>query len=187
MEIQETGGNKWRFTGIYGEPEIKNKTWELLEWLKEDDEENKPWLCAGDFNEILFQHEKEEGVLRSQACMDNFKGALEFCELEDLGFTGDIFTWRNKQTKGSRHIRERLDRAVGGWRLAFPLVTVKNGDPYHSDHRPVIVVTESVPRSSGGDSGFKFEASWIQEEGCRKVVEEAWRASKDGGGSWEKI
>lgn len=65
--------------------------------------------------------------MRSQACMDRFKGALEFCELEDLGSTGDIFTWRNKQTKGSTHIQKRLDRAVanGGWRMAFPLLSVK--------------------------------------------------------------
>jgi hypothetical protein len=116
--------------------------------------------------------------------LDRFKEALEFCELEDLGFTGDIFTWRNKQTKGSTHIRERLDRAVanGGWRMAFPLVSVKNGDPYHSDHRPVVVVTESIPRSVGERRGFKFEASWIQEEGCRKVIEEAWGKSSDVGG-----
>lgn len=122
--------------------------------------------------------------MRSQACMDCFKGALEFCELEDLGFTGDIFTWQNKQTKGSTHIRERLDRAVanGGWRMAFPLVSVKNGDPYHSDHRPVVIQTESIPRSRSRSSGFKFEANWIQEEGCRQVIEEAWGTSVDGGG-----
>lgn len=70
--------------------------WELMEWLKVDDDDNMPWLCVGDFNEILFQHEKEGGNPRSQVCMDRFKGALELCELEDLGFTGDIFTWRNK-------------------------------------------------------------------------------------------
>jgi len=29
-------------------------------------------------------------------------------------------------------------------------------------------------RSRGGGGGFKFEASWLKEDGCRKVVEDAW-------------
>jgi hypothetical protein len=60
--------------------------------------------------------------------------ALESCELHDLGFIGDVFTWRNKQKKGSTHVRERLDRAManGEWRGKFPMVLVKNGDMYRS-------------------------------------------------------
>jgi hypothetical protein len=109
---------------------------------------------------------------------------LESCELHDLSFIGDVFTWRNKQTKGT-HVRERLDRAVanGEWRGKFPMVLVKNGDTYRSDHRPVIILTEKTPggRSAGGDSGFKFEANWLKEESCRSVVEEAWGCKKGVG------
>ena len=61
VEVLETGGQKWRFTGIYGEPELKYKTWELMEWLKDQDNEQLPWLCAGYFIEVLFHHEKEGG------------------------------------------------------------------------------------------------------------------------------
>ena len=96
---------------------------------------------------------------------------MELCDLHDLGFIGDVFTWQNKQTKGSTHICERLDRAVANpeWRMKFQLVHVKNGAPYHSDHRPVIIDTEEVGdrgRTGGGDRAFKFEASWLQEESC---------------------
>lgn len=68
--------------------------------------------------------------------MDRFKQALEVCDLHDLWFEGDVFTWRNKQMTGKTHIRERLDRAVANceWLERFPLVHVQNGDPYHSDH-----------------------------------------------------
>jgi hypothetical protein len=58
------------------------------------------WLCAKDFNETLFHHEKEGGLPRAHVCLDRFKGTLELCGLHDLGFVGDVFTWRNKQTKG---------------------------------------------------------------------------------------
>jgi len=180
LEVLETGSDKWRFTGIYGEPQsdLKYKTWERMEWLKDQDNEQLPWLYVGDFNEILFHHEKEGGS-RSQSCLDLFKGALEVYELDDLGFSGDIFTWRNKQTIGNTHIRERLDWAVAnaGWRMKFPLMHVKNGDPYHSDHRTVVVLTETLPQRKGSGGGFNFEASWIQAEGCPKVIEEAWESS----------
>lgn len=60
---------------------------------------------------------------------------------------------------------------------------VKNGDPYRSDHRPVIVLTESCPRERrlGGAGAFKFEAHWLKEEGCREVVKAAWNSGVDGG------
>lgn len=53
VAIKEEGW-KWRFTGIYGESrnEEKKNTWSLLRLLKE--ENNLPWLCSGDFNEIWF-------------------------------------------------------------------------------------------------------------------------------------
>jgi hypothetical protein len=53
---------------------------------------------------FFFHHEKEGGVPRAQVCLDRFKNVLEVCELDELGFAGDVFTWRNKQMKGSTHI-----------------------------------------------------------------------------------
>lgn len=124
MEVSETGGGSWRFTGVYGEArtEMKYKTWEMLEHLGNQQVQSQPWLCSGDFNEIFFQHEKVGGAVRPQSCLDRFKGALEAYDLQDLGFAGDVFTWRNKQTKGDTHIRKRLDRAVANmeWRVKFP-------------------------------------------------------------------
>jgi hypothetical protein len=165
---------------VYGEPQLENKfkTWELLAGLHNQDTEHLPWLCADDFNEIIFHHEKEGGNPRPQVYIDRFKNALEVCELDDLGFVGDVFTWRNKQTKSSSHIRERIDRAVANaeWRMMFPFVQVRNGDPYHSDHRPIVVETEKLQRRGRGGSGnsFHFEASW-----CKEVIEEAWGSGVD--------
>ena len=44
--------------------------------------------------------------------MDNCKKTLEECGLDDLGFVGDAFTWRNNSHDTSKYVRERLDRAV---------------------------------------------------------------------------
>jgi exonuclease III len=147
-EITETDGFVWRFTGIYGEPkvELRENTWKLLRTLK--NQSDKPWLCIGDFNEILHSWEKEGGAPKSQIQMDNFKHALEDCELDDLGFVGDTFTWRNNSHTAEKYIRERLDRAIAShaWRMRFPAYKVVNGDHRHSDHRPVIVDTHGGER-----------------------------------------
>jgi hypothetical protein len=60
---------------------------------------------------------------------------------------------------------------------------VINGDPRHSDHRPVIICLEGRRREGGGRGargGFRFEASWLEEEKCQEVVEEAWKMAVDG-------
>jgi hypothetical protein len=51
--------------------------------------------------------------------MDCFKEALEDCELMDLGFEGDPFTWWNNSHTSDGYIRETLDRAVacGAWTM----------------------------------------------------------------------
>ena len=52
---------------------------------------------------------------------------------------------------------------------------VINGEERLSDHRPVIVDT-NPPRSDGGRRGppaFRFEASWVEEEECATIVENA--------------
>jgi hypothetical protein len=75
-----------------------------------------PWLVAGDFNEIMYSHEKEGGNVRPQRCMQAFRDCLTACD--DLGISGDIFTWIRGR------IREQLDRAVGnpGWVSFVPCI-----------------------------------------------------------------
>jgi hypothetical protein len=116
VQIVENPGKIWRLTGIYGEPrwEDKYKTWDKLRELKSNTD--MPWMVFGDFNEILYSHEKEGGNQRPQYCMQAFHDALSDCELEDLGYSGNIFTWKRGR------IRERLDRAVANeaWNTMHP-------------------------------------------------------------------
>ena len=137
-----------------------------------------PWLCAGDFNEILFEFEKEGGAPKPQSQMDKFRETLEDCGLHDLGFQGDPFTWRNNSHCISTYIKERLDRAVATieWCNHFPNYRVINGDPGHSDHRPIIIYVHEerdnfVTREESRT--FHFEARWLEEEKCDEVVHNA--------------
>jgi hypothetical protein len=88
VEAVEADGFKWRCTWIYGEParDKKWKTWKLLRILSQ--QSNISWLCLGDFNEILYNHEKKGGPARAQYQIENFSMALYDCVLRDLGVYG---------------------------------------------------------------------------------------------------
>ncbi|KAL0285526.1 UNVERIFIED_CONTAM: hypothetical protein Sangu_2775200 [Sesamum angustifolium] len=75
----------WRFTGIYGEPEVgqQGRTWELLSRLSS--QSARPWLSARDFNEILQRSEKEGGLPRPPWQMQNFRLALQNAGLHGGG------------------------------------------------------------------------------------------------------
>ena len=53
--------DEWRFTGFYGEPETfrRIESWNLLQSLNQKFQ--TPWLCAGDFNELIRSDENLGG------------------------------------------------------------------------------------------------------------------------------
>ena len=159
VDVTEEDGSIRRLTGVYGESELERKveTWKMMRILGKQHQNGRPWLCLGDFNEILTGDEKMGGDVRPQRFMDNFREPLEACELCDIGYEGDKFTWRNHSKEVDTYICERLYRATTNakWCKWFPKFSVINGAPRHSDHRTVIVNTQGVPRmASGGDRGF---------------------------------
>ena len=101
----------WWFTGFYGNLVTANQehSWILLKHLclKLD----LPWLYLGDFNEIVKAEEKIGGAPRRERQMTDFRLALDFCGLCDLGFVGSPYTWCNNQFDGVV-ICIRLDRGV---------------------------------------------------------------------------
>lgn len=154
-DVTEVDGFVWRLTGFYGESSTKKKTlsWRALRTL--NTARRRPWLCLGDFNEILMEGEKQGGPVRAQVYMDRFKEALEDCQLSDMAFEGDMFTWRNNSHTSEHYVQERLDRVVacGEWTSKFSLYRAINGEPRHSDHRPIIIDTDPP-------GGREWRAGW---------------------------
>lgn len=64
------------------------------------------WLCARDFNEILYDHEKKAGNLYRARDLLNFYGAISDCNLLDAGFVGYKYTWTNGR-RGGDNTQER--------------------------------------------------------------------------------
>nr|POF09817.1 hypothetical protein CFP56_67425 [Quercus suber] len=78
--------NVWHFVGFYGAPEthLRTESWDLLRSLHK--KFSVPWICAGDFNELLKSHEKLGNRLRPYGQMEKFQEVLDECGLFDLGF-----------------------------------------------------------------------------------------------------
>jgi hypothetical protein len=70
-----------------------HEAWAILKHLAQLS--SLPWVCLGDFNEILENSEKVGGDTRSQGQMLAFRQALDCCDLSDLGYRGPKFTWCN--------------------------------------------------------------------------------------------
>jgi hypothetical protein len=129
----------------------------------------------GYFIEIMFNYEKEGGRPRAQQAMQAFHDALRDCELEDMGYVGDLFTWRRGK------LRERLDRGVVNeqWNNIFPFASLINSETTRSDHRPLLLNTEYVSNTHAmRDSPRRFEARLLQEDVVEEMVKYAWEMAK---------
>ena len=96
-----------------------------------------PWICGGDFNEILNLLEAADGGEQSLNEMLIFREALDWCDLTDMGFVGPKLTWDNCRS-GDDNIQVCLDRFVANssWRLKFRRAKVVVLNFWGSDHGP---------------------------------------------------
>ena len=170
--ISSTDILPWRFSNIYGDPNPNQRrnTWDLLQRLCFMD--TGPWLCCGDFNEILDNSEKLGGREKSQSSIDIFRCSIDICQLQDLGFEGeDCFTWSNGR------VFERLDIFFGniGWLEFFPEYKFNHLDFFYSDHTPILLsFGNNASRRCCGKvkriSCFHFEHAWCEDLGCGDII-----------------
>lgn len=100
--------------------------------------------------------------------------ALEDCNLSDLSYTGDRFTWPRGM------IRERLDREISNnkWNDMFSVAKLEHLEYHKSDHRHVLLSLEAEQAQEHNvPSVLRFEAKWLKENRFREVMEEAWQTS----------
>ena len=190
--VHSEDGRFWRCTGVYGHPETdqKKNTWELLRRLA--GLSSLPWLCFGDFNEVLNLNEKLGGRDRRANLVNDFREALKDCDLTGLGSTGYPFTWSNRRF-GVNIIEERLDRFLGNssWRESFQEKTAQNLISWSSDHSPIMM--EVLEKGRGNRYSRKtfhrthYEDMWSPYEKCKEIVKNEWMEgiSWKGGNSAE--
>lgn len=170
--IRESKSNlDWLFIRFYGQPNSSKwkENWDLLHKLNP---ENIAWYVMGDFNEILYQHEKKGAQAWLESLMNNFQLTLSMNELPDVNCVDSLFTWSNNHM-GESYTKERLDRVVTNnwWKNLFLVIRVKDQLPTtSSNHKPMLlsISSESIWRVK--KRYFKFEACDTNEEDYEKII-----------------
>lgn len=126
-------------------------------------------MC-GNFNEILYLHEKRGGQSRDQCFLNDFHVALAMCDLEDVGYNGYRYT-RSNGRSGDMNIQECLDTFVANseWCDMYPDFKVRYQPPDNFDNVPILLIWDI---SEGGNGTKKklsrFEAMWTRENACER-------------------
>lgn len=126
---------RWRYTGFYGCPKRyrRQESWKLLKSLAERSQ--LTWCILGDFNDIMFVHEKKGGRMHLRALLEGFKNVVKDCGLYEVQSKGSEFTW--ERARGTdRWIQEKLDRGMANqeWNTMFPEAEINVLEVTTSDH-----------------------------------------------------
>ncbi|KAI0500737.1 hypothetical protein KFK09_018953 [Dendrobium nobile] len=94
-----------------------------------------PWCIGGDFNIISNASERLGGNIPNAQAMDDFNSMISTCELHDIGFFGNAFTW----SRGN--LWQRLDRLLfnNDWMAKFHVTHVEHLSRTASDHAPLLL------------------------------------------------
>jgi hypothetical protein len=158
---------------------LRYKTWDMMRYLKADCD--LPWVCIGDFSEVLRREEQMGPNVRDMAQINLFREAVDVCELSDLGYFGLDWTFERKIKQGE-FCRVRLDRALASpeWSLMFPFATVRHLTAIKSDHSPILLLNEMEAHNQriANEKPFCYELMWERHEGFKPMLEEVWVSTR---------
>lgn len=141
-------------------------------------ESTLPWVCVGDFNEILRPEEQMGPNPRDSAQIAGFREAVDICGLSDLGYNGLDWTFE-KRVVGGHYCRVRLDRALAtpSWSSLFPFASVEHLTVVKSDHSPILLINELEANNLriAVKKPFWYKCAWERDSRFQTVVEEVWR------------
>jgi hypothetical protein len=161
----------WRATGIYGYPKTQDKflTCQLVNDLS---------CINNNPNWLLYSEEKSGGNPLDPNLTTSFKNTINHCDLQDLGYKGNIFTWTNRQ-QGEQLIESRLDRflATTNWITMFPNYNNNHLLRYQSDHCPILLeFSNLLPCRTRNQQHYtkRFEQIWTTDSQHVSIVQKAW-------------
>ncbi|KAF7143420.1 hypothetical protein RHSIM_Rhsim05G0112800 [Rhododendron simsii] len=169
----------WAATFVYGSPTHARKE-QILNMIRGVAcSDRVPWLCIGDFNQVLNVEDKRGGNLPNLGRIRAVREMLEDCGLTNLECKGPKFTWRNNRSDGE-FIMERIDLAFANSKrredfdTAMVLVEVAVGSDYN------LLLLNTDLSLNKVKKPFKFESFWTTEESCKQIVSSSWAQNVNG-------
>ena len=138
VQVENAEVGKWRYTEFYGFHEMSRRrdSWELLHSLSSIS--SLPWICIGDFNDLLHISEKQGRCEHPNWKLNGFQATVSDSGLVDLGMDDYQYTW--ERFRGTVDwVEERLDRALAfsAWISLFPRARELSLEAMCSDHLPI--------------------------------------------------
>ncbi|KAL0928380.1 hypothetical protein M5K25_000257 [Dendrobium thyrsiflorum] len=129
-----------------------------------------PWFVGGDFNTISNPSERLGGASQIYQSMEDFNNVIMDCNLLDIGFSGDRFTWHRG------HLWQRLDRVLFNdlWINSCESTNVFHLSRTLSDHSPLLINIK--PMQLNFLAQFRFQNMWMLHDNFMEVVKTNWLA-----------
>lgn len=91
-------GSSFYLSFVYGHsvPSMRHQVWERLERLAFQ-RRNEAWFALLDFNELLGNHEKLGGRIRSEASFADFRTMVRHCDFTDVSTISNRFSCVSKR------------------------------------------------------------------------------------------
>jgi hypothetical protein len=126
------------------------------------------WVLLGDFNLICHASDKNNPRVNHRL-MNQFRSVLEDLELKELHLHGHRFTWSNGMANPTL---TKIDHVfiTKEWELAFPNCYLQALSTSVLDHCPLLITCTPFSRKY---RGFRFEASWVNLQGFKEVVQQS--------------
>ncbi|KAJ6817592.1 uncharacterized protein M6B38_410995 [Iris pallida] len=175
------GGFRFLLGAVYGHNDRKRREslWEDIARLGQmADSQHLPLLIMGDFNALLYRHEKVGGRPVQDSILYDFQRCLLISGLRGLERAGHIWTWHNKASKG--RVACQLDRALGNseWFRYYPNAVAEGLAAETSDHSPIRVGL--LERATWKARPFRYNNSWFLSADYEEVVARGLLDSREG-------
>ncbi|KAL2932562.1 hypothetical protein RDABS01_000300, partial [Bienertia sinuspersici] len=166
----------------------KRKTWDLMRSL--NNQASSPWVMLGDFNEVLYEMEKNGRNPCDSGSVQQFRSVVDELGLKDIPMEGHFYTWSNRRD-GDDFLEEKLDRVLANneWLNFFPDSCANTITWDGSDHFPIVVKSNQEVEGPTDERPklFRFEARWLHDENFDTFLKEVWNDSlSEGNGQWEE-
>ncbi|GAA0148015.1 hypothetical protein LIER_07567 [Lithospermum erythrorhizon] len=153
FEISTELSHLWYLACICGHPNLNNRqdTWHRISHHLEPFS-HYPILFYGDFNQVLFNHEKHTTPINTIPGTLHLLNFLSSLGIEDLSHSGNIFSWSG--LRRGRTVYEKLDRAMENvaWFDSFATSSCRGLSIQRSDLITTKTSSKSSPRT------FKLES-----------------------------
>uniref|UniRef100_A0A803LM05 Reverse transcriptase domain-containing protein n=1 Tax=Chenopodium quinoa TaxID=63459 RepID=A0A803LM05_CHEQI len=139
---------------------------------------DEAWIALGDFNCVLEVDERIGAAVTMNEIAD-FRNCVDDCNLYDMKYGGNHFTWNNKQ-EGAARVFSKIDRGMVNdkWTDMFKHAEMYYHNEGDFDHCPGVIYV--FPDQREGKKPFRYFNLWSKKQDFKDNVKQVWKNEVKG-------